>query len=65
MIKGNLLKLFLFILIIFYLSERAYKKTEYFKKTNNRFLNVLFIKGLYGEYLVWKELNNLNGRKKY
>lgn len=38
--------------ILFYVKQQNYRHSTYYRKTNNKVINVLFNKGRYGEYLT-------------
>ncbi len=50
---------------ILYIANDQYKKTEYYNITHNQFLRVHFDKGLYGEYLTYKNLRPIHGTRKF
>ena len=47
------------ICIIFFIENSCYKKSSYYKVTHQSYLSVLFDKGTYGEYLIYKRLKPL------
>ena len=53
------------IALYYFWTNSKYIKTEYFKITHNKFLKVLLNKGLYGEYLTYKYLRNMDGYHKF
>lgn len=55
----------LVILAIYLFFDSKYKKTEYYLQTKNPFLHTHLNKGKKGEYLIFKNLHPLEGKKRF
>lgn len=53
------------IFLIYYLGNKNYKKSDYYNETGIPFLTLRFNKGLYGEYLTRKNLEQIDGHKRF
>ena len=57
---------FFVVLAVWYgFSSRQHKRTLYYMRTHNSFLATYLNKGLYGEFLTWKNLERLDGHKRF
>ena len=53
------------IFLPIFIATSAFKKTEYAKITNNQYLRTRSNKGLYGEYLIYSYLKDLNSTQRF
>ncbi|MCL2718344.1 MAG: NERD domain-containing protein [Lachnospiraceae bacterium] len=53
------------IILVFFIKCNNYLKTEYYSATNIPYISLIFNKGSYGEYLIYKYLLQLSGTKKF
>lgn len=60
-----LLLLILVVFIVYIVKKTLYKKTEYYRQTQNPYLKLWFDKGLLGEFYIYKYLKPLSGYKRY
>lgn len=60
-----LLLLILIVFIVYIVKKTLYKKTEYYRQTQNPYLKLWFDKGLLGEFYIYKYLKPLSGYKRY
>ncbi len=51
--------------IVYYVSQKKYKETEYYKQTKNSLIGVWLDKGKLGEYKIFQYLKSLDGYKQY
>lgn len=57
---------FFVVLAVWYgFSSWQHKRTLYYMQTHNSFLATYLNKGLYGEFLTWKNLERLDGHKRF
>lgn len=59
------LGLIIILLVIYYISVKQYRKTEYYTQTRNEYFGMIFDKGKSGEYRTYKYLSSLEGNKRY
>ena len=53
------------ITVIYLICSFEYRKTDYYKQTHISLLSLRSDKGRYGEYLIYKNLMNLSGNKRF